>query len=120
MARRYLAALILVLIVFSFHITWLAIGLFITCLVVIWQTVGVQATALQKSEESYRSILQNASDAIYLTDNTGQLLDMSNSMCIMLGYTKEELLQFKFSDMVDPETLKDLPIELPATRSAHL
>lgn len=69
---------------------------------------------LQKSEERYRSILQNASDAIYITDNTGRIIDMSKSMCEMLGYSSEELLQFKFSDMVDPENLKDLPIELPA------
>lgn len=112
-ARRYLAALLVVLVVFSFNLALLAIGLVITCLVIIWQTAGVNAAALKKSEESYRSILQNASDAIYLTDNTGRMLDMSNSMCKMLGYTKAELQQLKFSDTVDPETLKTNPIEHP-------
>ncbi len=65
------------------------------------------------SESKYRSILENASDAIYIADNIGNFIDLSKSMCEMLGYSKEELFGLNFSDIVDPETLKTNPIERP-------
>lgn len=144
MARLQLRVLMLVLLIFGSlcyilppetGTTLLAISLLITCLGMIRLAgnrlnkledelksvnltlecrVEERSAELTKSEESYRSILQNASDAIYLTDNTGRMIDMSKSMCKMLGYSKEELMRFRFSELVDPETLNDLPIELPA------
>jgi len=70
--------------------------------------------SIKMSENKYRSVLENASDAIYLADNTGSFVDLSESMCKMLGYSKEELLQLNFSDIVDPENLKTDPLERPA------
>ena len=70
--------------------------------------------SIRLSENKYRSILENASDAIYLADNTGNFIDLSNNMCKMLGYSKDELMQINFADIIDPETLKTNPIERPA------
>ncbi|MGZ3750264.1 MAG: PAS domain S-box protein [Mucilaginibacter sp.] len=68
---------------------------------------------IKESENKYRSILENASDAIYLADNEGRFIDANDSMCKMLGYSKEELLRINFSDIIDPENLKANPIERP-------
>lgn len=58
---------------------------------------------LQKSEEKYRSLIENASDAILITDENGNYLDMNESACKLSGYTKEEITQLKIHDLVAKE-----------------
>ncbi len=76
--------------------------------------ISVSHARIKLNENYYRSILQNASDAIYLADNKGNFIDLSQSMCTMLAYSKEDLLRLNFSDIIDPENLKTNPIERPA------
>ena len=78
------------------------------------QIINDRSAQLANSKEYFRALLENASDAIYLADNTGNFIDLSESMCKMLGYSKEELMQINFSDIIDPENLKTTPIERPA------
>ena len=47
--------------------------------------------ALQASEEKYRSLLDNASDAIFLADVEGNLLEANKKAKELLGYSKEEI-----------------------------
>ena len=49
--------------------------------------------ALRESEEKYRVLFETAKDAIFLTDETGSLLDVNRTACESLGYSKEELLK---------------------------
>jgi PAS domain S-box-containing protein len=63
---------------------------------------------LEKSEERFRAIFQNASDAIVLwgLNEKGvpsRLIDVNNRAMDMLGYTKEELLTMTPRDFVTPE-----------------
>jgi PAS domain S-box-containing protein len=37
-------------------------------------------------------------------------VDVNPGLCKMLGYTRQELLQMKISDIIDPEELRDRPI----------
>jgi PAS domain S-box-containing protein len=62
--------------------------------------------ALQKSEEHYRRILQNTSEGYWLIDHNAETLDVNQSLCNMLGYSREELLGKKPQDFVDAENLK--------------
>ena len=64
----------------------------------------------QKSEERYRSLIEQASDAIYVLDANGYFTDVNASMCKMMGYTRDELLQLKVEAIVDPEELKIDPL----------
>jgi two-component system, sporulation sensor kinase E len=65
---------------------------------------------LKKSEEKYHSLIEQASDAIYLLDFEGNFTDANESMCKMTGYTRDELLQKHIEDIIDPEQLKTDPV----------
>ncbi|RWY53991.1 PAS domain S-box protein [Mucilaginibacter gilvus] len=66
---------------------------------------------LKKSEEKYRQLIEQASDAIYLLNHSGDFIDVNQSMCALLGYTREELLKMKVADTIDPEQLKIDPLK---------
>jgi len=55
--------------------------------------------ALKKSEEKYRAILENASDAILLTDEEGNLLEANRKAEELFGYEREELLQMHYTEL---------------------
>jgi PAS domain S-box-containing protein len=67
---------------------------------------------LKKSEEKYRSLIEHASDAIYLLDFDGRIIEVNESMCSMTGYTRNELLKLNISELIDPEELKLAPVDL--------
>ncbi|MFV5697456.1 PAS domain S-box protein [Flavobacterium sp. ZT3R17] len=68
---------------------------------------------LVNSEEKYRSLIEQASDAIFINDVSGNLLEVNESACMMLGYTKEELCTKKLTDLytVDELTLRPIMIK---------
>ncbi len=66
---------------------------------------------IKKSEEKYSSLIDQASDAIYVLDHDNHFTDVNASMCKMLGYTREELLQLNVELIVDPEELKTDPLQ---------
>ena len=55
--------------------------------------------ALRESERRYRRLINNATDAVYLADEKGRLVDVNNAACQMLGYSREELLSLKMTDV---------------------
>ena len=68
------------------------------------------SNTIKQSERKYRSLLENASDSIYLVDGKGNFVEVNGSMCKMIGYSKEELLQLNVEAIVDPEQLKTDPV----------
>jgi two-component system sensor histidine kinase UhpB len=68
----------------------------------------------KKSEERYRSLIEQASDYIMITDHAGNFSDVNSSLCKMFGYTREELLRSNVSTIIDPEQLKADPIQFDA------
>jgi len=73
--------------------------------------VEERSAEFQKSEEKYRSLIEQASDAIYLLDFNGDFIDVNASMCRMTGYSQEELLQLNVEAIIDPEELKTDPVK---------
>jgi two-component system, sporulation sensor kinase E len=67
---------------------------------------------LEISEEKYRSLIEHASDAIYVIDFEGRFTEVNASLCKMTGYSREELLQLKVEQIIAPETLKEDPVVL--------
>ncbi|MCX6302254.1 MAG: PAS domain S-box protein [Bacteroidia bacterium] len=58
------------------------------------QTFARMNTALVESELSYRSIFENATDAIYVQDKDGVFLDVNPAAIRMYGYKREEMVGF--------------------------
>ncbi|MDF2430920.1 MAG: hypothetical protein JWP44_551 [Mucilaginibacter sp.] len=72
--------------------------------------VSERSAEFQKSEKKYRSLIEQASDAIYILDFKGNFTEVNASMCTMIGYSSEELLRLNVADVIDPEELKSDPI----------
>jgi two-component system, sporulation sensor kinase E len=69
-----------------------------------------RTVAFKRSEEKYHSLIEQASDAIYVLDFNGSFTDVNHSMCKMMGYGRDELLKLNIEDIVDPDELKTDPL----------
>jgi PAS domain S-box-containing protein len=61
--------------------------------------------AVRESEEKFRTLFNNASDAIYIhglmpDGSPGQFIEVNEIMCSRLGYTRDELLLMTVRDIV--------------------
>ncbi|SHN68165.1 PAS domain S-box-containing protein [Flavobacterium fryxellicola] len=65
---------------------------------------------LLQSEEKYRSLIDQASDSIFINDAAGHLLEVNESACVMLGYSKEELCTKNIVDLYTNAELVRRPI----------
>ena len=68
------------------------------------------AEALIRSEERYRILVEQASDGIFIADTNGRFLDVNQSGCLMLGYTRDELLSLTLRDIANQDELKKKPL----------
>ncbi len=59
--------------------------------------------ALRESEARYRTIMENASDAIVLAAADGRLLDVNRRACELFGYKRDEFLEMAAKDLHPPE-----------------
>lgn len=69
---------------------------------------------LKQSEKKFRQIFNNANDALYLHELTGegmlgQFIEVNDIACEMLGYSKEELLSISPHDINGGTASADLP-----------
>lgn len=60
---------------------------------------------LTESEFKYRSIIEQATDAICIADSDYNLLDVNSSACRMFGYNREEFLKLPFKSVLFEEEL---------------
>lgn len=73
----------------------------------------------KQSEERYRLLIEQASDAIMITDINGNFCDVNSSLCEMFGYTKEELLQLNIRKLIDPQQLAKEPMRFDELREGR-
>lgn len=66
--------------------------------------------ALKESEERYHTLFNQASEAIFINDKNGKLLDVNEQACNLTGYTKEQLLTMNITDLYSKEELAAQPI----------
>ncbi|MEJ2740809.1 MAG: PAS domain S-box protein, partial [Dehalococcoidia bacterium] len=55
--------------------------------------------AQKKSEERYRTVLKTSIDGFTIDTLDGKLLEVNDSYCNMTGYTREEILSMRISDL---------------------
>ncbi len=64
--------------------------------------------ALKESEEKYRTILENIEDGYFEVDIAGNFTFFNDSLCRMLGYSKEEMVGMNDRKYTDQENAKKL------------
>jgi PAS domain S-box-containing protein len=69
----------------------------------------------RQSEERYRQLFEAESDAIFLVDNdSGRILEANNAASVMYGYSREELLTKRNTDLsAEPEDTQRVTQETP-------
>ncbi|MFX1504879.1 MAG: PAS domain S-box protein [Promethearchaeota archaeon] len=63
---------------------------------------------LRESEEKYRTILKNIEDGYYEVDLAGNFTFFNDSMCRILGYTKEEMTGMNYRQYTSNQAAKDV------------
>lgn len=76
------------------------------------QQVEEKTRQLKASEEKYYSYFEKASDTIVVTDIEGYILEVNNSVCKLLGYSRDELIGKHFTKFIEPAQLATDPMDL--------
>ncbi len=58
---------------------------------------------LRESETRFRTLFEKANDAIFLENERDEIIEVNQRACALLGYSREELLTMKVSDLQAPE-----------------
>jgi PAS domain S-box-containing protein len=62
--------------------------------------------ALRRSEERYRTMLDEMEEAYYEVDLTGNFTFFSDALCRQLGYSREEIMGMSYQIYIPPENAK--------------
>jgi PAS domain S-box-containing protein len=62
---------------------------------------------LAERERTLRQILDTAQDGFWVVDGEGRLVDVNPAYCAMTGYSREELLRMRISDLEAVESFED-------------
>lgn len=79
--------------------------------------------ALRNSEDKYRTLVEQATDGIFIADTTGHFIIVNSSGCQMSQYSEKELKTMTIYDLTDPEDLKNNPFhfnEMSGERGARV
>ena len=62
--------------------------------------------ALINSERKFRNIFNSVTDAIMIYDSSNKIIEANDVACMLMGYTREELLKLETPDLLDGEYLE--------------
>ncbi|WP_026259709.1 PAS domain S-box protein [Desulfobacter curvatus] len=71
--------------------------------------------ALRRSEEKYRSIIENTNNGYYEVDLNGHLTFFNDSLAVILGYPVQELQGMDYSILLNAEASRQVPEKLSDT-----
>ena len=72
---------------------------------------------ITESELNYRSLFEQASDAIFITGTDFNFIDINTSGCKLTGYSKDEFIKLTPNDLVFKEDLKANPFKKDQLKS---
>ena len=70
--------------------------------------------ALRESEEKFRNIFSEISDAVFIHDMEGRFLEVNDVACKRLGYSREEMLTMSPVDIDEPEFARQVSVRMQA------
>ncbi len=73
--------------------------------------------ALRESEERFRSLFENAPLGYQSLDEQGNFIELNDTWCKLLGYTKEEVLGRNFSEFIHPDFKEHFKENFPKFKS---
>lgn len=73
--------------------------------------------AQREIDERYRTLVEQASDGIFIADPNGNYIDVNLSGCAMLGYTREEVLKLNMKQLASPKSQSEIPLQFDELRS---
>jgi PAS domain S-box-containing protein len=77
--------------------------------------------ALKESEERYRTLFDSASDAIFIHNMNGDILEVNQAACKLLGYCREELFKLTSMNIDIPDSTAPLSERIEILkRDGHL
>ena len=68
--------------------------------------------ALRRQEANFRALFEQATEGIFVCDERLRFTDVNSAACQMTGYAREELLAIGVSNLILPEDLSRLPVEV--------
>lgn len=77
--------------------------------------VAAQESARQ-SEHSYRTLLEQASDAIFVADHDHRFITVNSRACEMLDLSAEEIIGRRIEDLFDEAHLREVPLRMQELR----
>ena len=94
----------------------LALLLLYAALIPVFRKVTAELEArnrrLVESEGRYRTLMEQASDAIFVADVKGRLMDVNEHATELLGYTRDELLERHAMDLISIGDVALLPLHM--------
>lgn len=72
------------------------------------EILALRESRLIESDEHHRSVLKTAMDGIWFTDTEGRLQEVNEAYCRMSGYSEQELLNMKMSDIEVNKNVDDI------------
>jgi PAS domain S-box-containing protein len=64
---------------------------------------------LRQSEERFRAVIEQASEAIFIADVAGAFQEVNSAACALLGYQRAELIGRSIEDIIPPEDAARVP-----------
>ena len=64
--------------------------------------------SVRRNEARYRTLFATVTDGIFLLLRDGQLIEVNDAACRMLGYSREELLTMRMDDLAPPSKVDHL------------
>jgi len=74
---------------------------------------------LRDSENSYRTLMEQASDGIFIADKQGNYIDVNLRGCAMFGYSREEILRLNMKDLLTTEEIAVTPLKFKELSSGQ-
>ena len=73
--------------------------------------------ALHASEQRYQDLFEHANDAIFIVDNALRYVDVNKKAVELFGYSREEFLAMRVTDVIPPEQLPRSEAEFAKLRT---
>ncbi len=75
-----------------------------------FQKINQVSTELSESRSDYKLILDQASDAIFISDEYGRFIDANNQALNLCGFNLDELKKLSIKDLISKDDRENVPV----------